>query len=116
MPAARDMALLPTTDTAIPVRYSRPLRRSAVAPSRYLDLLRLLNSLISRPAIPPNLSVNNCYRNMKFTAVNAVGICGTSLVIPVSAEVPGEEPQRAVQFEGRDLPVLAGVGVQRLLG
>ena len=33
----------------------------------------------------------------------------------VSAEVPGEEPQGAVQLEGRDLPVLAGVSVQRLL-
>ena len=34
----------------------------------------------------------------------------------VSAEVAGEEPQRAVQFEGREVPVLAGMGVQRLLG
>ena len=34
----------------------------------------------------------------------------------VSAEVPGEEPQRAVHLEGRDLHVPAGVGVQRLLG
>jgi hypothetical protein len=34
----------------------------------------------------------------------------------VSAEVPGEEPQCAVYLECRDIPVLAGVGVQRLLG
>jgi hypothetical protein len=34
----------------------------------------------------------------------------------VSAEVPGEEPQRGVQLECRDFPVLAWVGVQRLLG
>ena len=34
----------------------------------------------------------------------------------VSAEVPGEEPQRAVCLECRDLAVLAGIGVQRLLG
>ena len=34
----------------------------------------------------------------------------------VSAQVRGEEPQRAVQLEHRDLGVLAGVGVQRLLG
>ncbi len=64
MPAARDMALSPITDTARPVRYSRPLRRSAPAVSspprevtaafRYsdLDLLRLLNSLLPRPAMP----------------------------------------------------------------
>jgi hypothetical protein len=31
MPAARDMALSPITDTARPVRYSRPLRRSTPA-------------------------------------------------------------------------------------
>ena len=34
----------------------------------------------------------------------------------VLAEVPGEEPQRGVQLECRDFPVLAWVGVQRLLG
>src|SRR5450755_2287802 len=33
----------------------------------------------------------------------------------VLAEVPGEEPQRAVQLECRDFPVFAWVGVQRLL-
>ena len=35
---------------------------------------------------------------------------------PALNQVPGEEPQRAVQLEGRELAVLAGVGVQRLLG
>jgi len=34
----------------------------------------------------------------------------------VSAEVPGEEPQCAIYLECRDRPVLAEVGVQRLLG
>src|SRR6202044_1293414 len=67
MPAARAMALSPITDTARPVRYSRPLRRSAPAVSlpslpprevtaafRYSDLhlLRLLNSLSFRSAMP----------------------------------------------------------------
>nr|WP_159053082.1 hypothetical protein [Streptomyces regalis] len=33
----------------------------------------------------------------------------------VSAKVPGEESERAVYLECRDLTVLAGVGVQRLL-
>jgi hypothetical protein len=33
MPAASDMALLPITETARPVRYSRPLRRSAPPPA-----------------------------------------------------------------------------------
>jgi hypothetical protein len=36
--------------------------------------------------------------------------------VTVSAEVPGEEAERAVSLEGRNLPVLARVGVQRLLG
>ena len=34
----------------------------------------------------------------------------------VSAQVPGEEAQRVLRLERRDVPVLAGVGVQRLLG
>ncbi|MEV0971360.1 transposase [Microtetraspora glauca] len=33
----------------------------------------------------------------------------------VSAQMPGEEPQRTVGLEGRHIPVLAGIGVQRLL-
>jgi hypothetical protein len=34
----------------------------------------------------------------------------------VSAEVAGEEPKCAIYLECRDRPVLAEVGVQRLLG
>lgn len=34
----------------------------------------------------------------------------------LSVEVSGEEPQGAVHFECRDLPMLARVGVQGLLG
>jgi hypothetical protein len=37
-------------------------------------------------------------------------------MIEAVPEVPGEEPQRGVQLECRDFPVLARVGVQRLLG
>ncbi len=33
----------------------------------------------------------------------------------VSAQMPGEEPQRAVHFEQRHIAVLPGIGVQRLL-
>jgi aspartyl-tRNA(Asn)/glutamyl-tRNA(Gln) amidotransferase subunit B len=32
------------------------------------------------------------------------------------AQMPAEKPERAVQFECRDVPVLARIGVQRLLG
>ena len=54
--------------------------------------------------------------NLNFVGHSGQVRAERGLQAAVSAEVPGEEPQCAVYLECRDIPVLAGVGVQRLLG